>query len=126
MTEEENEHNHMITAVFCGWEARKPIKEYLNGYLELEEEEVGCHVVSNDDILEELPYGTDWNYLLPAYNVYREKVKEEVDYDEVTIRKLMITLDDLTTAILYVDIDKAFKKLVTGIELYNTIKIAEV
>jgi hypothetical protein len=113
--------------MFCGWEPKKPTKDDPNGYLALlEDNEI--HRVS-DNILEELPYATDWNYLMTAYDKYRTEA-EHLDSvhamgEDDDIIPLMKIRDTLIEAILDFNINLAFKELVRGIETINQLKTEE-
>lgn len=117
-------HSHILVAVFCGWEVQKPNKTFPNGYLILKEEGEHPVFVSNNEILEELPYGTDWNYLLPVYDIFRDAA-ENKEEDTTEADLLMKIRDILMDAILEVNIDLAFKELVRGIETLNNINLEE-
>jgi len=120
-------HSHILVAMFCGWEPQKPTKtlifgeSYPNGYLKLMEGD-DLHLVSNDKILEELPYATDWNYLMTAYDKFRDAAEEGGTDDKDA---LMDIRDTLIEAILDFNIDLAFKELVRGIETINQLKTEE-
>lgn len=124
MLKQEMIHSHIMVAIFCGWEPRKANKNFPNGYLHLKEEaEEDEFLVSNDTILEELPYATDWNYLMAAYDVFRTESEEE-KYDKGA-EDLMNIRDHIIDAILEYDIALAFKELVRGIDLTNQLKLQE-
>ncbi len=117
MLKQELIHSHIMMAIFCGWEPQKPNKEFPNGYLKLDEE-----TVSNDAILEELPYQTDWNYLHAAWGLFIDANKELSHEEREPIKELMINVEE---AILDNDQDLAFKELIRGINYINQLKLQE-
>jgi len=123
MNKQELIHSHILVAIFCGWETEKPTNtpifgvSYPNGYLKIITDD-GVDLVSNDDILEELPYATDWNYLMAAWDIYKE---DEVRDDNIV--KMESITKNIRTAILSYNIDLAFKELVRGIEELNKLKL---
>ena len=125
MQKQELIHSHILVAIFCGWEAARPNKTYPNGYLRLHsgDGDEMPETVSNENILEELPYGSDWNYLMVAYNEFRDIIKDQNDPENE--EDLTQVKDSLAQAILDFNIDLAFKELVRGITMYNQIKIQE-
>ena len=121
MMKQEQIHSHIIVAMFCGWEPKKPTKDDPNGYLALlEDNEI--HRVSNNNILEEIPYATDWNYLMTAYDKFRDAAEEGGTDDKDALMDIRDTLID---AILNFNINLAFKELVRGIETINQLKTEE-
>jgi hypothetical protein len=124
MLKQELIHSHILVAIFCGWEPQKPNKGAPNGYLRLIEDG-DFQDVSNDTILEELPYATDWNYLMAAYDEYRNQAEEDRGDDQVPDSSLMDIRDSLIEAILGVNIDLAFKELVRGVNVLNQLKLQE-
>lgn len=126
MLKQELIHSHILVAMLCGWEPQKPNKEFPNGYLLMRGEEADEQdtKVSNDTIIEELPYGTDWNYLMAAYNVFRDIAEDQVDPESE--EDLMKIRDSIMDAILDYNIDLAFKELVRGVDKHNQLKTQEV
>lgn len=125
MLKQELIHSHILVAIFCGWEPQKPNKEFPNGYLLMRANEGDEQdtKVSNDDILEELPYEKDWNYLMAAYDVFRTQA-EEIDEDDV-FKPVMNIRDSLIDSILDYNIEGAFKKLIEGVNQINQLKLQE-
>lgn len=122
MLKQELIHSHILVAIFCGWEPQKPNKEFPNGYLLMRAEEGDEQdtKVSNDDVLEELPYQTDWNYLMVAYDRFRTQAEDlDLNTDKESI------LDNLIQAILNYNSDLAFKELLRGVNEINQLKLQE-
>lgn len=123
MLKQELIHSHILVAMFCGWEPQKPNKEFPNGYLKLEDETDPVEIVSNDAVLEELPYQTDWNYLMAAYNIFRDIAEDQEDAEDE--EDLMKIRDSIIEAILDYNVDLAFKELVRGVEALNKLKLQD-
>ena len=121
MLKQELIHSHTLVAMFCGWELQKPNKMAPNGFITLDDEGTVTNV-SLDAILDELPYATDWNYLMIAYDKFRDAAEEGGTDDKDA---LMDIRDTLIEAILDFNIDLAFKELVRGIETINQLKTEE-
>jgi len=128
MNKQELIHSHILVAIFCGWETEKPTNtpifgvSYPNGYLKIITDD-GVDLVSNDDILEELPYATDWNYLMAAWDVFRTQWIEDKDPEiDMEVDKIIQNIEE---AINKVDLPLAFKELVRGIEALNKLKLEE-
>jgi hypothetical protein len=73
--------------------------------------------------LEELPYATDWNYLMAAYNEFRDQAENRIDQEDK--HQIMKIRDSVIDAILDYNIDLAFKELVRGIETINQLYLEE-
>lgn len=125
MMKQELIHSHIIVAMFCGWEPQKPNKEFPNGYVKLDEGlgEMNS-LVSNDNILEELPYQTDWNYLMAAWKKFDDSVETILDKDnsDTEVRSIRNNMID---SILNVNLEIAFKELVRGVDYINQLTLQE-
>lgn len=122
MMKQELIHSHILVAMLCGWEPQKPNKTYPNGHMRMRADEGDAvdEIVSNDAILDELPYGTDWNYLMAAYNEFRDIAEGQEDPENE--EDLMKIRDSIIEAILDYNIDLAFKELVRGVDKVNQLK----
>lgn len=127
MLKQELIHSHIIVAIFCGWEPQKPNKEFPNGSLFLSTGDTpeDQNEVSNDDILGELPYATDWNYLMAAWEVFTQSNDTISGADKKDIDLMEEIAHNVETAILEVNIDLAFKELVRGVNALNQLKLQE-
>lgn len=116
MLKQELIHSHILVAILCGWEPQKPNKEFPNGsmFLSTGDTPEDQNEVSNDNILEELPYSTDWNYFLAAWDTLSEEDGEKEFID---------ILNNIEDAILDVNIELAFKELLRGINYLNQRKL---
>ena|SRR3972149_1674437 len=117
----QNIEDHKIVAIFCGWEPRKPNKEFPDGYLYLENDGIK-ETVSPDVITEELPYATDWNYLMEVWKIL---AGQELEGEEEEIEKVNEVLKTIESAILNVFIQLAFKEMIRAIRMIEELKLSE-
>jgi len=126
MKKQELIHSHIIMAIFCGWESRKPNKEFPNGYLYLKEEsdeEEEEFFVSFDTILEELPYAEDWNYLMAVWGKFRDECLNNEDEDSRKTTAFFTEIEESIISVCFYNGDKdlLFRELIRGIEKFNEI-----
>lgn len=125
MLNEDFIQGHIDMAVFCGWEPQKKNEEFPNGYLlmSLDNE---IETVSVDKILEELPYGSDWNYLMVAWKNLKSVTKEDTDlYSTEESNQMDEIWNRVSQYLEDVDIELAFIEVVSGIRFYNALKTKE-
>ena len=123
MHKQELIHSHILVAMLCGWEPRKPSKLHPDGYMELEVEgQTLPEIVANDDILEQLPYSTDWNYFMAAWDTFEEN---QVVIGEDCTEELDTIRNNIVQAILCCDLELAFKEMVRGVNTINQLKLQE-
>ena len=126
MKKQELIHSHILVAIFCGWEACRPNKDFPNGYLKLEDDDDETYKVSNDSILEEIPYQTDREYLTTAVKRFKEEITNEEISNEQPLPELQKISVEINAALGAGDYDRAFHELVKGVEKYNQFKLQEV
>lgn len=114
MRKQERIYSHIIIAVFCGWRVMPANTLYPYGYIQLDPDEGDeqPEIVSKDTIITDLPYETDWNYFMKAWDKFSETVK---DGD----MEVAILASGVITCIVGADLSGAFRALVKGINYIN-------